>query len=127
MFGGNLGAIVVMALLAVSGGDVALLIGALVGAGGIGGITTGWVSLRKLRIEEAAAADENRVTAKTVAAAEAEAAMRVMGASVSRLEAEVLQQGTRLVSCEERCRACQTEFAAHAAICPILGGSPPDV
>lgn len=102
-------------LVGLSGAEWATIMAAIVGAGGAGSIITGTVAMKKVRVDEKAAKAQSEVTVRTVAAEEAEAAMRIMGLSVVRLQDEVVDLRARMVQCESR-------YQEHAAVCPLLRG-----
>lgn len=106
-------------MLALTGGDWAILIVAILGSGGLAGMVTAYGGLRKLKIDAASAAVASEGQIKTVAAAEAEAAMRIMGESVARLKDEVIAAGKRISGCEDRCERCETTWLDHLKICPL--------
>lgn len=102
-------------LLAATGGDLVVLVVAIIGSSGLGGLVTAWLGLKKFNADNAEREAGQEAQIKTVAAAEAEAAMRIMGASVARLQDEVLTLTNRV-------RACEQHRADHALVCPLLGG-----
>lgn len=99
-------------VLAVTGGDLALLIAALIGSSGIGGLASLWLGLRKMQSDTRLRELEAAADIKTVAAAEADTAMRIMGGSVVRLEAEVVATSARVKRCEDA-------WLEHIKICPL--------
>jgi hypothetical protein len=95
MFGSGTSDPVVFALamlFALTGGDWALIVTALVGAGGISGMFTASLGIAKYRREQRASAKVEREQAetrfRTVAADEAESAVRVMGEALNRVNAD---------------------------------------
>jgi hypothetical protein len=104
-------------LLAFTGGDWALLAAAVIGSSGLGGLGSLWLGLRKYKADNRQRAAESAAQVKTVAAAEAEAAMRIMGASVVRLEAEVVAAVARVERCEEA-------WLEHIKTCPLWKDRP---
>lgn len=79
-------------MLALTGGDWAILAAAIVGSSGLGGTITALVGMRKLKVDEKQVTASVETQARTVAAEEAEAAMRVMGAALAVVKAELLDQ-----------------------------------
>lgn len=118
-------------MLALTGGDWAILIVAILGSGGMAGMITAYGGLRRLRIDATVAAAASEGQIKTVAAAEAEAAMRIMGESVARLKDEVIAansrvqaQDNRIKGCEDRCERCETTWLEHLKVCPMWKDPP---
>jgi hypothetical protein len=116
--------VAVAAMFALTGGDWVALITLLIGTSGLGSLFTSWFNLRKIRLEEAEAGKRHTTEARTVARDEAESAMKIMGEVVKQKERQYQDLAQRVEICEDRCRACQAEVSAHAAICPLYGGTP---
>ena len=102
-------------IVAAAADNPALLLAAIIGTGGISGLVTARLGWRKQKADEKARAAEQAVQIRTVAAEEAEAAMRIMGDVVEHLEREVLTLRSRVEACEDR-------WSDHAVVCPLFGG-----
>jgi Tfp pilus assembly protein PilX len=75
-------------LAAVDGADWLVVITLVIGSAGISGLATAWLGLAKYRSEQKQQRIVGAVQVRTVAAEEAEAAMRIMGQTVDRVNAE---------------------------------------
>lgn len=75
-------------LFALTGGDWALIITALVGAGGISGMMTASVGIAKYRKEQRVEREQQVTQVRTVAAEEAENAVKVLGETLTRVNDE---------------------------------------
>lgn len=100
-------------LYAVTGGDLVLFTTAILGSGGVAAIMTTFVGLKKLRDEAKERQREEARTFRTVAAEEAESAMRVMGEAVDRVAADLakeraarIESDRKLAECQEQCDKC---------------------
>src|SRR6478735_2979259 len=71
----------------VTGADWLLVVTVALGSAGIGGVSTAWLGVAKYRSEQRQMKIMNSVQVRTVAAEEAEAAMRIMGETVDRVNA----------------------------------------
>src|SRR5687767_5199718 len=104
----NLTASLWSSLYAVTTAEWVALVVAVIGAGGLGSFYSAIIAAKRLK-------SDHKVQIRTVAAEEAEAAMRIMGGSVARLQDEV-------EALTERVRRCETNRREHAKVCPLLRG-----
>lgn len=116
-------------LIALTGGDVVALVTIALSGGLVGAIGTTVVGLRKQRSEATVSQASVVTEARTVAAATAESAMKVMNDALDRVVAEAdadrARFDRRLADCESECQTCRQRWEGHASVCPLLGGTPP--
>lgn len=96
------------ALLALTAAEWVVIIVAIAGSTVIGQMTTFMRALGRFRQEKAAAPTRER----TVAAEEAESALRIMGATIEQQHSDIGDLRTRVESCENRWRE-------HLQVCPL--------
>lgn len=107
-------------LAALSGGDWVVLMAAIIGSSGLGGIVSSYVGLRRLNIDEEQVAITATTAARTVAAQEAESAMKVMGETLARSDIENKRLVERIERCEAKCIECNERWFEHSLLCPLL-------
>lgn len=98
--------------LALTGSELLAMVTLLLGSSGLSAIVASIASIRRVRLEAATSKADAEVRIRTVAAEEAEAAIRIMGASLVRLKEEVVVLNKRIEECEQKHRE-------HSLVCPL--------